>query len=105
MDFRGSARFKRFRSPKDCTDIVKTLFEALALVVDRRIHFLARLRATLIPLCAVPGVIDWHVRFVPLGSDFQLNTLSLFGLVLAIDWWSMTRLSSLKRSNVTLRKE
>ena len=64
-------------------DIVKTLFEALALVVIVVFIFLQGWRATLIPLCAVPvSLIGTFVLFPLFG--FSINTLSLFGLVLAI---------------------
>ena len=64
-------------------DIVKTLFEALALVVFVVFIFLQGWRATLIPLCAVPvSLIGTFVLFPLFG--FSINTLSLFGLVLAI---------------------
>ena len=64
-------------------DIVKTLFEALALVVLVVFIFLQGWRATLIPLCAVPvSLIGTFVLFPLFG--FSINSLSLFGLVLAI---------------------
>src|SRR5213592_2700270 len=64
-------------------EILKTLFEALALVVLVVFLFLQTWRATLIPLCAVPvSLIGTFVLFPLLG--FSINTLSLFGLVLAI---------------------
>jgi multidrug efflux pump len=64
-------------------DIVKTLFEALALVVIVVFIFLQGWRATLIPLCAVPvSLIGTFVLFPLFG--FSINSLSLFGLVLAI---------------------
>src|ERR1044072_6022178 len=64
-------------------DIVKTLFEALALVVFVVFIFLQGWRATLIPLCAVPvSLVGTFVLFPLFG--FSINTLSLFGLVLAI---------------------
>src|SRR5262245_16874033 len=64
-------------------DIVKTLFEALALVVIVVFLFLQTWRATLIPLCAVPvSLVGTFVLFPLFG--FSINTLSLFGLVLAI---------------------
>ena len=62
---------------------LKTLFEALALVVLVVFIFLQGWRATLIPLCAVPvSLIGTFVLFPLFG--FSINTLSLFGLVLAI---------------------
>src|SRR5256714_2035906 len=64
-------------------DIVKTLFEALALVGLVVFIFLQGWRATLIPLCAVPVSLIGVFVFFPLFG-FSINTLSLFGLVLAI---------------------
>jgi HAE1 family hydrophobic/amphiphilic exporter-1 len=64
-------------------EILKTLFEALALVVLVVFVFLQGWRATLIPLCAVPvSLVGTFVLFPLFG--FSINTLSLFGLVLAI---------------------
>src|SRR5215216_174045 len=64
-------------------EILKTLFEALALVVLVVFVFLQGWRATLIPLCAVPvSLIGTFVLFPLFG--FSINSLSLFGLVLAI---------------------
>lgn len=64
-------------------EIVKTLFEALVLVILVVYVFLQGWRATLIPLLAVPvSLIGTFVVFPVLG--FSINTLSLFGLVLAI---------------------
>src|SRR3954453_17100363 len=64
-------------------DIVKTLFEALALVVVVVFIFLQGWRATLIPLCAVPVSLIGTFVLCPLFG-FSINSLSLFGLVLAI---------------------
>ena len=64
-------------------EIVFTLLEALALVVIVVFIFLQGWRATLIPLLAVPvSLIGTFIIFPALG--FSINTLSLFGLVLAI---------------------
>src|SRR3984957_5958195 len=64
-------------------EIVLTLAEALGLVVIVVFVFLQGWRATLIPLLAVPvSLIGTFVIFPALG--FSINTLSLFGLVLAI---------------------
>ncbi len=64
-------------------EIVHTLFEALVLVIIVVFIFLQGWRATLIPLLAVPvSLIGTFVFFPLLG--FSINTLSLFGLVLAI---------------------
>ena len=64
-------------------EIVLTLVEALALVVVVVFIFLQGWRATLIPLLAVPvSLIGTFIIFPALG--FSVNTLSLFGLVLAI---------------------
>jgi len=64
-------------------EIVYTLLEALGLVVIVVFVFLQGWRATLIPLLAVPvSLIGTFIIFPALG--FSINTLSLFGLVLAI---------------------
>jgi HAE1 family hydrophobic/amphiphilic exporter-1 len=64
-------------------EIVHTLFEALVLVIIVVYIFLQGWRATLIPLLAVPvSLIGAFALFPLLG--FSINTLSLFGLVLAI---------------------
>jgi HAE1 family hydrophobic/amphiphilic exporter-1 len=64
-------------------EIVKTLFAAIALVILVVYLFLQSWRATLIPLITVPvSLIGTFMVFPLLG--FTINTLSLFGLVLAI---------------------
>jgi hydrophobic/amphiphilic exporter-1 (mainly G- bacteria), HAE1 family len=64
-------------------EIVRTLVEALILVIIVVYIFLQGWRATLIPLLAVPvSLIGTFIVFPLLG--FSINTLSLFGLVLAI---------------------
>ncbi len=64
-------------------EILYTLLEALGLVVLVVFIFLQGWRATLIPLLAVPvSLIGTFIIFPALG--FSINTLSLFGLVLAI---------------------
>ncbi|WP_336767504.1 multidrug efflux RND transporter permease subunit OqxB [Pantoea endophytica] len=63
--------------------VVQTLFEAIVLVVLVVILFLQTWRASIIPLLAVPvSVVGTFSILYLLG--FSLNTLSLFGLVLAI---------------------
>src|SRR5215468_9955550 len=64
-------------------EIVVTLFEALALVILVVFLFLQGVRATLIPLLAVPVSLVGTFAIFPL-LGFSINTLSLFGLVLAI---------------------
>lgn len=64
-------------------EIVQTLWEALALVMIVVFVFLQGWRPTIIPLVAVPvSLIGTFAIFPLLG--FSINTLSLFGLVLAI---------------------
>ena len=64
-------------------EIVKTLLIALVLVILVVYLFLQGWRATLIPLLAVPvSLVGTFVLFPLFG--FSINTLSLFGLVLAI---------------------
>jgi len=63
--------------------VVHTLFEAVALVVLVVILFLQTWRASVIPLVAVPvSIVGTFAVLLLLG--FSINTLTLFGLVLAI---------------------
>jgi len=64
-------------------EVVKTLFEAIMLVVIVVVLFLQTWRASIIPLVAVPISIVGTFAIL-LGFGFSINTLSLFGLVLAI---------------------
>src|SRR2546427_4424016 len=64
-------------------DIVVTLVIAIALVTLVVYIFLQGWRATMIPLLAVPVSLIGTFVFFPLFG-FSINTLSLFGLVLAI---------------------
>lgn len=65
------------------SEIVKTLIIAVVLVIFVVYIFLQNWRATLIPMIAVPvSLIGTFAAFPYLG--FSINTLSLFGLVLAI---------------------
>ena len=64
-------------------EIVETLVIAIALVIVVVYLFLQGWRATLIPLLAVPVSLVGTFLFFPLFG-FSINTLSLFGLVLAI---------------------
>ncbi|MCH2173546.1 efflux RND transporter permease subunit [Myxococcota bacterium] len=64
-------------------EIIITLFEALGLVILVVYIFLQNFRATLIPLIAVPVSLVGTFMLFPM-LDFSVNTLSLFGLVLAI---------------------
>jgi multidrug efflux pump len=63
--------------------VVKTLFEAIALVVLVVVLFLQTWRASIIPLIAVPVSIVGTFA-VMLAAGFSINALSLFGLVLSI---------------------
>jgi HAE1 family hydrophobic/amphiphilic exporter-1 len=64
-------------------EIVVTLLIALVLVILVVFIFLQGFRSTLIPLLAVPVALVGTFIFFPLFG-FSINTLSLFGLVLAI---------------------
>jgi len=64
-------------------EIKKTLFEALVLVIIVVFLFLQGWRATVIPLLAVPVSLIGTFALFPMFG-FSVNTLSLFGLVLAI---------------------
>ena len=64
-------------------EVVTTLLEALGLVVLVVYLFLQSWRATLIPILAIPvSIIGTFAFFIPLG--FTINTLTMFGFVLAI---------------------
>jgi HAE1 family hydrophobic/amphiphilic exporter-1 len=64
-------------------EIIQTLLIAILLVIVVVYIFLQGWRATLIPLLAVPVSLVGTFAFFPLFG-FSINTLSLFGLVLAI---------------------
>jgi hydrophobe/amphiphile efflux-1 (HAE1) family protein len=64
-------------------EVVKTLLEAMALVIAVVYLFLQNWRATLIPVVAVPvSLIGTFAGLLILG--YSINTLTLFGMVLAI---------------------
>jgi hydrophobe/amphiphile efflux-1 (HAE1) family protein len=64
-------------------EVIKTLAEAVALVLLVVFIFLQSWRASLVPLLAVPvSIIGTFAGMLALG--FTINTLTLFGLVLAI---------------------
>jgi hydrophobe/amphiphile efflux-1 (HAE1) family protein len=64
-------------------DVVITLIEAVVLVFLVMLVFLQDLRATLIPTIAVPVVLLGTFA-VLLAAGFSINTLTMFGMVLAI---------------------
>jgi multidrug efflux pump len=65
------------------SDVVHTFFEAVFLVVLVVYLFLQSLRATLIPVLAVPvSIVGTFIGMKALG--FSINMLTLFGMVLAI---------------------
>ncbi len=64
-------------------EVIHTLVEALLLVVVVVFLFLQSWRATIIPILAIPvAIIGTFALFIPLG--FTINTLTMFGFVLAI---------------------
>ncbi len=65
------------------SEVQKALFEAILLVVVVMFVFLQSWRATLIPTIAVPVVLlgTFAIFYI---AGFSINTLTLFGLVLAI---------------------
>ena len=64
-------------------EVIKTLFEAVLLVVIVIILFLQSWRAAIIPIVAIPVSIVGSF-FVLEAFGFSMNNLTLFGLVLAI---------------------
>lgn len=81
----------RFTFPVDSTafielsirEVVKALIEAIVLVVAVIFIFLRSWRATLVPTIAVPVVLLGTLAVLH-AVGFSINTLTLFGLVLAI---------------------
>ncbi|KFZ36823.1 multidrug transporter [Shewanella mangrovi] len=77
--------------PRDSTDfirisieeVVKTLFEAILLVVLVMFTFLQNWRATLIPAIAVPVVLLGTFGVLQVFG-YSINTLTMFGMVLSI---------------------
>ncbi len=64
-------------------EVVSTLLKALGLVALVVFLFLQNWRSTLIPLLAIPvSIVGTFIFFLPLG--FSINTLTMFGFVLAI---------------------
>lgn len=64
-------------------EVVKTLFEAIALVFLVMLLFLQNWRATLIPTIAVPVVLLGTFAVMSVAG-FSINILTMFGLVLAM---------------------
>jgi hydrophobic/amphiphilic exporter-1 (mainly G- bacteria), HAE1 family len=65
------------------SDVVGTLLKTLALVAIVVYLFLQSFRSTLIPVLAIPvSIFGTFCFFIPLG--FTINTLTMFGFVLAI---------------------
>src|SRR5579859_7445170 len=65
------------------SDVVDTLLIALLLVTIVVFLFLQNWRSTLIPVLAIPvSIVGTFIFFIPLG--FTINTLTMFGFVLAI---------------------
>ena len=64
-------------------EVVGTLLKALALVAIVVLLFLQNWRSTIIPIVAIPvSILSTFIFFIPLG--FTINTLTMFGFVLAI---------------------
>jgi hydrophobe/amphiphile efflux-1 (HAE1) family protein len=64
-------------------EVLKTLFEAIVLVFIVMYVFLQNFRATLIPTIAVPVVLLGTFGILAI-TGFSINTLTMFGMVLAI---------------------
>ena len=64
-------------------EVLKTLFEAIVLVFIVMYIFLQNFRATLIPTIAVPVVLLGTFGILAI-TGFSINTLTMFGMVLAI---------------------
>ncbi|BFO10043.1 hypothetical protein GGER_25530 [Serratia rubidaea] len=88
---RGMPQGYKVAYPLDSTDfihisieeVVKTLLEAIVLVVVVMFVFLQNLRTTLIPAIAVPVVLLGTFGVLA-ACGYSINTLTLFGMVLSI---------------------
>ena len=88
---RGLPAGYRVAYPKDSTkfvrisieEVVKTLFEAIVLVVLVMFVFLQNWRATLVPAIAVPVVLLGTFGVLSVFG-YSINTLTMFGMVLSI---------------------
>jgi hydrophobe/amphiphile efflux-1 (HAE1) family protein len=68
---------------KSIDELIRTIYEAVALVVVVVLIFLQRWRAVLIPILSIPvSLIGTFAVMSALG--FSINNLTLFGLVLAV---------------------
>ena len=68
---------------KSIEEVIRTIFEAIALVVLVVVLFLQTWRASIIPIVAIPvSLVGSFAVMAALG--YSINTLTLFGLVLAI---------------------
>ncbi len=68
---------------KSVEELLKTIFEAVALVVIVVLVFLQSWRATIIPVVAIPVSLIGTFA-VMAGIGYSINNLTLFGLVLAV---------------------
>src|SRR6202161_1491200 len=64
-------------------ELIKTIYEAMLLVVIVVLVFLQGWRAALIPIVAIPGSVVGTLSGVA-AVGFSINNLTLFGLVLAV---------------------
>lgn len=64
-------------------EVIVTLFQALALVLLVVYFFLQSFRTTIIPAVAIPVSLIGTFAFL-MAMNFSINTLTLFGLILAI---------------------
>ena len=82
IDYRISLDTTKFVEAS-INEVVQTFFEASVLVILVVLLFLGSMRATLVPLIAVPvSIIGAFIGMIAMG--FSINMLTLFGLVLAI---------------------
>ena len=79
--------------------VLYTLIEAVVLVFIVMFLFLQNWRATIIPTLAVPVVVLGTFAVINIFG-FSINTLTMFAMVLAVVFWSMTPSLWSKTSNV-----
>jgi hydrophobic/amphiphilic exporter-1 (mainly G- bacteria), HAE1 family len=72
-------------------EVLVTLMMAIVIVIAVIFLFLLDWRATIIPAVTIPVSLIGTFAFIRI-FDFSINSLTLFGITLATDWWSTTPL-------------
>lgn len=84
--------------------VVKTLIEAILLVIAVTYLFLGSTRATLIPVVAIPVSLIGTFAIMQI-TGFTINTVTLFGLILAIGIVVDDAILVIENVDTTMRKD